>query len=151
MAKQYQVGWKPSDCIRKNVSRLEKVQLGYKGEELVAKLVNGQTTTHTAVFDVVIPTDGVIEVKAQHYAAKKYECRMERDALATKIKQAKKQKREIWTYMTIIDDSTEANIIAVYKREGVGNFNVKTMDFVGSYDRWGNELGIKFDQYGKRV
>lgn len=140
-----------TECIRKNVSRIERVQLGYTGENLVAKLVNGQTTQHTAAMDVLIMGDGAVEVKSQHYLAKKYECRMERDALKRKLQWAKKNKAKLETYMTIIDDSTPENVIAVYKKKGVGNYNVRSMDFVGSYDRYGNKLDIKFDQFGKRI
>ena len=79
---------KQSDCIRRNVARLEKAQLGYKGEELVAKLVGGQTTAHRSVMDVLIPGDGAIEVKSQHITAKRYGCKIEKEALVEKIGRA---------------------------------------------------------------
>lgn len=140
------------EYVRKNVARLEKVQLGYKAEELTAKLEGGITTAHTFTMDVIIAAEKrAIEVKAQHVLAKKYACRMERDALADKIAFGKKMGYKLETRLIIIDDSTPDHIMAVYKKAGVGNFDVQAMEFVGSYDRYGKELGIKFDKWGKRV
>ena len=140
------------ECIRKNISRLEKVQMGYKAEELTAKLEGGITTAHTFTMDVIVAAEKrAIEVKAQHVLAKKYACRMEKDALADKIAYGKKMGYKLETRLIIVDDSTPDHIMAVYKRNGVGNFDVQSMEFVGSYDKFGKTLGIKFDKYGKRV
>lgn len=140
------------ECIRKNISRLEKVQMGYKAEELTAKLEGGITTAHTFTMDVIVAAEKrAIEVKAQHVLAKKYACRMEKDALADKIAYGKKMGYKLETRLIIVDDSTPDHIMAVYKRNGVGNFDVQSMEFVGSYDKFGKDLGIKFDKYGKRV
>jgi hypothetical protein len=140
------------DCIRKNISRLEKVQMGYKAEELTAKLEGGITTAHTFTMDVIVAAEKrAIEVKAQHILAKKYACRMEKDALADKIAYGKKMGYKLETRLIIVDDSTTDHIMAVYKKAGVGNFDVQSMEFVGSYNKYGKKLGIKFDAYGKRI
>jgi len=102
--------------------------------------------------DVIVAAEKrAIEVKAQHVLAKKYACRMEKDALADKIAYGKKMGYKLETRLIIVDDSTPDHIMAVYKRNGVGNFDVQSMEFIGSYDKFGKPLGIKFDKYGKRI
>lgn len=73
--------------------QIERHKLGRKGERIVAKLVNGKTTNHTAPFDVVDFASGkAYEVKSMSALSKDLKIHISDHSYERKVKFAKQYK-----------------------------------------------------------
>ncbi len=116
-------------CIRAQTTRMERVQMSYDTEALVAKHYGGKATWHRASIDVVTPKHG-IEVKAFHKNAIKKETRMTREQIRKKNAFCRRNKIRGKTVAAVVNDKIE-----LYERAGFGNWDIKNMKKIGSFLR----------------
>jgi len=119
----------PESCVRYNTTRLERVQMSYDSEKLVAKLFEGTTSAHRDPIDVITKTFG-IEVKAFNKATQAHKIRTTAEAVKRKIEFCATNKLKQKTILAVVNDFVE-----LYEKAGFGNFRKENMKYIGRYKK----------------